>query len=446
MGQRTVSILEPNRARHCYQRIAFVAALLFVTILRTHPAVADLHQYDSKYYVIHTDIDPDDAREAIVRMTKMAEEYHERTKSFAGTIRTQFPFFLYRSAEDYHANGGPPGTAGLFVVDEKGARLLAIAGQKTTLNTWHTVQHEGFHQFAHAVIGGHIPTWLNEGLAEYFGESIFTGDGFVTGIIPPWRLARLKREFDDDQLKSVHDIMETSSEKWLMEMNIRNYDQAWSMVHFLVNAENGKYQPAFSDCIRGISQGRNFDRAWLSSMGPAAGFEDQWKQYWQSQPESPTSELYARAAVATLTSFLARATAQQQTFADFDVFRTAAEADTLKIHQDDWLPHSLLTDTLREVESDQHITLHPGINKLPVITIPLPDGKLITGWFTLRGPRVDQVNVEVDDLPKVLKAAQNAPNNGGKKGDIRLMVQASLKQHPTSPAAAEAKKFLQSLR
>ena len=26
----------------------------------------------------------------------------------------------------------------------------------------------------HAVIGGELPTWVNEGLADYFGESIFT--------------------------------------------------------------------------------------------------------------------------------------------------------------------------------------------------------------------------------------------------------------------------------
>ena len=52
---------------------------------------------------------------------------------------------------------------------------MAFAGEHITAYTWHTVQHEGFHQFAHAVIGGDIPTWLNEGLAEYFGEALFTG-------------------------------------------------------------------------------------------------------------------------------------------------------------------------------------------------------------------------------------------------------------------------------
>jgi hypothetical protein len=434
--------MRPDAPKH----ILAVIALLFLAA----PALAEMQTYDTKYYIIHTDIDRDDVKEAIIRMTKMAEEYHERTKSFAGVITKKFPFYLYRSPEDYYNNGGMPGTAGVFIVDESGARLMAIAGQKTTLDTWHTVQHEGFHQFAHAVIGGKIPTWLNEGLAEYFGESIFTGDGFVTGIVPPWRLERLKREIQDNQTKSIRDIMLVSSQQWLMEMNIRNYDQAWSMVHFLVHADNGKYQSAFAACIRGISQGRSFDRAWLDSIGPIQGFEDRWKEYWLSQTPSPTSSLYARADVATLTSFLARATAEHQTFKDYQAFSAAAEAGELRISPQDWLPPSLLANTLRTMNADQHPELHPGLrsgqNKQPVLTMALPDGTLLTGWFSLQGTRVDQVNVEVDDLPRVLKVETETIAAGGKKSEARTLVQASLRQNPQSPAAPAAKKFLQSLR
>jgi hypothetical protein len=42
------------------------------------------------------------------------------------------------------------------------------------------------------VIGGELPIWVNEGMAEYFGEGIFTGDGFITGVIPPKRLRMIK--------------------------------------------------------------------------------------------------------------------------------------------------------------------------------------------------------------------------------------------------------------
>ena len=43
--------------------------------------------YQTKYYVMHTDLPVPEAREAAIRMTRMAEEYHERTKAFSGTKR-----------------------------------------------------------------------------------------------------------------------------------------------------------------------------------------------------------------------------------------------------------------------------------------------------------------------------------------------------------------------
>jgi len=107
------------------------------------------------------------------------------------------------------------------------------------------VQHEGFHQFAHAVIRGELPPWVNEGIAEYFGESIFTGDAFVTGIIPPFRLKRVQSEIQTNRFKSVKSMMLLSHQQWNSEMEIENYDQAWSMVHFLAQGENGRYQTAF---------------------------------------------------------------------------------------------------------------------------------------------------------------------------------------------------------
>ncbi|HXE55950.1 MAG TPA: hypothetical protein VN541_23190, partial [Tepidisphaeraceae bacterium] len=150
-------------------------------------ASTKLQVYQTRHYDIHTDLDTDDVKEAAVRMTRMFEEYRLRTRGFSGDIRNRFPFYLYRNADDYFDAGGLPGSAGVF----NGTSLMAIAGDHVSNGTWHVVQHEGFHQFAAAVIRGNLPTWLNEGLAEYFGESIFTGDGYISGIIPPGRLRRV---------------------------------------------------------------------------------------------------------------------------------------------------------------------------------------------------------------------------------------------------------------
>ncbi len=440
--------------------IAVIVAVLWVLgpAARRAPAV-ELTRYESRYYTIYTDLDADVEREAAARMTRMAEEYHDRTRGFAGQIRQKFPFYLYRNEADYLAAGGLPGTAGVFMGSSSGGgKLMAVAGQRIDARTWHVVQHEGFHQFAHAVIGGDIPSWLNEGLAEYFGEGIFTGDGFVIGIVPPWRLQRLQLEISRGALKSVRSIMSVSPQQWNAEMSGANYDQAWSMVHFLVHGDDGRYVPAFSQCIRAISAGKSFDAAWMSTIGPAGGFEERWKAYWLSQPPSPTHALYQRATVATLTSFLARATAEHQTFPDVTAFAKAADGGLLKMVPDDWLPPSLLASAVKAAQFDAPAAdaapdgaqavvweLKAGLAKLPNLTLVTSDGTRMTGSFTLSGTHVSAVSVDIDDTAKALADAA-ALRDAGKKEAAKTMVQAALHSHPKSPLANDARALLKTLR
>src|SRR6185437_14775966 len=285
-----------------------------------------LQVYQTRHYDIHTDLDTDDVKEAAVRMTRMFEEYRLRTRGFSGDIRNRFPFYLYRNADDYFDAGGLPGSAGVF----NGTSLMAIAGDHVSNGTWHVVQHEGFHQFAAAVIRGKLPTWLNEGLAEYFGESIFTGDSYISGIIPPGRLRRVKQEIDDGKFKSIRDMMLTGQQQWNNKLTTENYDQAWSMVHFLAHGDQGRYQTTFVSFMQLLGRGFQWPMAWQKTFGDAAGFEARWKQWWLDQPENPTAALYAQARCATMAGFLGRAAGQKQRFPDFDDFASQAEAGTVR--------------------------------------------------------------------------------------------------------------------
>ncbi len=215
-----------------------------------------LKTYPSPYYTIYSDLGIDDVREATMRMTRMAEEYHDRTAGFSGVINQKFPFYLYATAEDYYRGGGPPGSAGVFMVRNGESKLMAIAIGKSDGRdggqTWHVVQHEGFHQFAHAVIGGDMPMWVNEGLAEYFGEGLFTGDGFVTGLVPARRLQRVQESIREKKFKSIKEMMLLTNREWNADLKIENYDMAWSMTHFLAHGDDGRYQGAFAAFMKDI--------------------------------------------------------------------------------------------------------------------------------------------------------------------------------------------------
>src|SRR5437762_3191231 len=85
-----------RRRRRGYIALAALAvSLLLLTIASAQSTPADsLQTFQTRYYILKTDIANDEAREAALRMTKMAEEYAARTRDFAGEIRQKFPFYL----------------------------------------------------------------------------------------------------------------------------------------------------------------------------------------------------------------------------------------------------------------------------------------------------------------------------------------------------------------
>lgn len=377
---------------------------LLLILLLASPALAQrksakpLAEYQTPYYVIHTDLAGDQLKEAALRMTKMAEEYHRRTKDFAGAVGQRMPFYLYSREQDYYNAGGPEGSAGMFSPAD--SKLMAIADPRADQHTWNVIQHEGFHQFARAVIGGELPIWVNEGMAEYFGEGVFTGDGFVTGGIPPRRLERVKQQFRDKKFRPIRDMMMLAHADWNEELSLTNYDQAWSMVQFLAHAENGKYQNAFAAFMRGIGRGQQWEPAWQQNFGSADGFEQKWQDYWMKLPADPTLDLYARAATATMTSVLARASIQKQKFATFDDLANAAKAKTIKIDDQDWLPAALIDSALTDVAQLRKrgagfALTPPATGRGPTIVCTLKDTRKLTGRFKLTNGRVAEVVVDL---------------------------------------------------
>lgn len=461
-----------------------------VLFLFAFAARGDMQSYETPYYIIHTDIDIDEAREAAIRMTRMAEEYFQRTREFSGAIHQQLPFYLYRKSADYYAAGGFPGSSGIF----NGEKLMAIAGEKTTSRTWHVVQHEGFHQFARAVIGGDLPIWVNEGLAEYFGIGQFTGDGFVTGVIPPERLKRVQKQIRDNKFRSIPDMMRLTHKEWNGALSISNYDQAWSMVHFLAHGDGDKYQPAFSGFMRDLGRGTPWMKAWEQNLGTdIEGFTNRWRDYWLGLDAHPTADLYAKARVAVLTSFLARAASQKQQFATFDEFFAAAQAGVLTAHEEDWLPPSLLAGAIKGVTSLGQWSIENGPYKQQKLVCMFDETRRIVGSYQLSGQRVAKVSVDIitpksmvgapppvalkkpsappatvsalklpdepdspplptltprpaaDPVRSALSLARSYLQNDS-RAKAREVLERALSQNPKSPAAEEARKMLGSIK
>ncbi|HEY7116102.1 MAG TPA: DUF1570 domain-containing protein [Tepidisphaeraceae bacterium] len=373
--------------------------LLACALFPSH-AFADpqLRTYETRYYLLHTDLPEPEAREAQLRMTRLAEEYLRRTAAFSGQLNGRLPFFLYSQIDDYLKAGGIEGSGGVF----DGQRLMAVALRRPdhviSLSAWHIVQHEGFHQFAHAAIGGNIPMWADEGLAEYFGEGLFTGDNFETGLIPQSRLARVQRMLQDNAQTPLRQFQAITRDQWNDRIVTKNYDQAWSFVHFLAHADDGRLRKPFEACMLDLSRGGDPGKCYDRHLASIPNLEARWRDWWLNLPDHPTADLYARATLEILTSFLARAHLAGERFESFDRL-VKTPPDNLKQPADQWLPPTLLamaaaeSQKMRTAGATFILVTPPG--RPPTLILILKDRTRLAGRITLTAnARVDSVRVD----------------------------------------------------
>ena len=432
-------------ARSPFARLgALVAAALILSNALAAPARADdVKTYETPYYTLHTDLPRDGVQETSLRMSRMAEEYYERTKAFSGKVNKRLPFFLFQEREDYEKAGGIPGSAGVFMVRGNEKKLMAIAGKELTDRTWHVVQHEGFHQFADATIG-ELPTWVNEGLAEYFGEAVWTGDAFVVGIVPPGRLRVVQAGIKGKAFRPLPDMMKVTLREWNLNLAAENYHQAWAMSHFLAHADNGKYQAAFVNFVRGVNKKVPWPKAWDQSFGSVEGFEKVWAEWWLKQEPTGTDDLVTRATLCTLASYAARAHAAKQLPADLNGLIKSVESGELKFSGDAWLPPSLFARAMKAKARDKsEFSFLPGEKAQPPKVLAVrPDGTRMTASFPSRVTYPIKIGVDVDDLAPVADRAE-AMIRDGKKKEAKELLSAAIKRNPPkSPAADRAKKLL----
>jgi hypothetical protein len=351
---------------------------LVILCVTAAAAAAGLREYPSADYVLYTDLPEAEAREATERMARTAAEYRRWTAGLVDRAPARLPFYLYNDVADYARAGGPAGSGGAF----DGEKLMAVTLRRPdgviSLSTWHLVQHEGFHQFAHAAAGGRLPAWAEEGLAEYYGEALFTGDGFVTGLIPQTRLARVQRMIAAGEQKSIRDLLDLSRDAWRAKVDPRNYDQAWAIVHFLTHGDGGRWRAAFVAYLRDVAKGGDVWPAYNRHLRPVGDLETAWRAWWAELPDHPAAALYARATVDILTSFIARANARGQTFGSIDAL-LKTPAGEIRQAEADWLPPTLFAMAVSEAGKMRARGDSFALRDAAVIELTLKDGTRMVG-------------------------------------------------------------------
>ncbi len=251
----------------------------------------------SRYYSIRSDLPADQTRALSEHLDTMYEEYSRRLVQQAG-LRRRSPEYLsvyiFAFQQDYldtmrtQFGLNATGSGGMFFVSPRGAGLAFFVENLPKQRVAHVVQHEGFHQFAYAYFGNELPPWLNEGLAEFFGESVVEGRTVVIGQASPQVVTQVRTAIERDAHIPFLDILQMDDKRWADRVRsggaALQYMQSWSMVHFLVYGDKGKYQGYFEALLKMVNAGsKPYDamRAAFrfTSDADVVAFEKKWKEY-----------------------------------------------------------------------------------------------------------------------------------------------------------------------
>lgn len=280
---------------------------------------------DTPHYQIKTDHDIDTAQLLASHQEAFFIELYKRLgggKPASQVMRLQI--YLFKTKEKYLEVVGDAGkgTQGLFSKERISAwgpvdRLDQVMG---------TFRHEGTHQFVDTFIGYKCPIWLNEGLAEFFQHATFINGQLEVGQVPVVAVNVLKKAAKDGKLIPLSKMLNLTVVEWNAAVRAENdagyiqYYEAWSIVHFLQGADNGKYRAPLLQFIYYLSRNRAPDDAWEKTFGGGvAAFDKRWRDYIENL--KPTIGLACRVKLGLLGECVLGA--KPEALADMETFREA---------------------------------------------------------------------------------------------------------------------------
>jgi len=278
-------------------RVSAAVVALFLLCAAGVASAGEMRTVRSRAYQIHTDIDRDLAVEVGRHMDAVSMEYSRRFAGFRARGAVNNPLYVFASKDDYvrflgkHGIDGT-GSGGMFFVRSSGSGLCTFVEGQSLDSMFNTLRHEGFHQFAFYRIGGELPTWVDEGLAEYFGESIMVRNRLRAGQVPPTKLRSVVAAIEAGRHIPFERLLNMDGQTWSQNVQSGDatlqYDQSWAIVHFLVNGEP-KLRRAFEGYLKLVAEGRGARQAFAMAFGNHnyAPFEKAWIAYMKTLEPNP---------------------------------------------------------------------------------------------------------------------------------------------------------------
>ncbi len=151
----------------------------------------------------------------------------------------------YTEFTEAYFQGGMEHTTGIFVAS---VNLLIIRDTGDREDTYGTLFHEAFHQFAHRYVRA-IPIWLNEGVATYYGTARPGPNGLVFNRPESAFFALVRNAASGSKLVPLRELMESSQAAFYNQAPVAGlrcshkmlcYAQSYTLASYLINDGDGR--------------------------------------------------------------------------------------------------------------------------------------------------------------------------------------------------------------
>jgi len=192
---------------------------------------------NSKYFEFHYTIDPD----ILADWSELMDVYYKTFSKYWGNLRPPRGFGrlevkFYHNHDYYDQVTGMRGTGGYF----RFVPPLELNFYYDRLDhewTMNVMFHETNHYLVWLIAPKYkMPTWISEGLAEYYGASVWdpeTKTLELNGILEG-RLANVQQDIRNDNWMGCEELLRTSHQGY----SGRHYAWGWTFIHFLMNDRN----------------------------------------------------------------------------------------------------------------------------------------------------------------------------------------------------------------
>lgn len=153
--------------------------------------------------------------------------------------------------------------------------------------------HEAFHAFMENFLFTKeqtilVPRWLNEGLAQYFESSFFSGERLIIGEMDKERLRFLKKFTKRNNTVAIKDLLVAGYKDFMvmssdnLENSNLHYIQSWAVVYYITTLFDLRKGDVFGPYVRNIWSGKDQIKSFEELVGmPVAEFEKKWLEFFQ---------------------------------------------------------------------------------------------------------------------------------------------------------------------